>query len=146
MIRATLASAPSLLVGTWSSRSNAAMRIRHLLPALAVLLVTPAACNDFLTEKPQDFFSPDNFPSTEADLAIALGAIDDWYTGGSNQPYFIRGWPMVTEVPSDQTIYAKFNDSRYEMDTFTMNADNEWMWRVWKQIYGAISSANALID
>ena len=122
------------------------MRIRRLLPALAALLVIPTSCKEYLTETPQDFFSPNNFPSTEADLAIALGAIDDWYTGGANQPYFHRGWPMITEVPSDQTIYAKFNDSRYEMDTFTMNADNEWMWRVWKQIYGAISSANALID
>ena len=124
------------------------MRTRYFLPLVAALLLTPAAaCNDFLTEKPQDFFSPDNFPSTEADLAIALGAIDDWYTGGSNQAYFHRGWPMLTEVPSDQTIYERISDaSRYENDTFTLNADNEWLWRVWKQIYGAINSANAIID
>ncbi|HKO16135.1 MAG TPA: RagB/SusD family nutrient uptake outer membrane protein [Gemmatimonadaceae bacterium] len=122
------------------------MRIRYSVLLAATLLASPVACKDFLTEQPQDFFSPSNFPSTEADLAIALGAIDDWYTGGSNQAYFIRGWPMVTEVPSDQTIYAKLNDSRYEMDTFTMSPDNEWMWRVWRQIYGAINSANVLID
>src|SRR5438045_5466479 len=32
------------------------------------------------------------------------------------------------------------------MDTFTMSADNEWMWRVWRQVFGAINSANVLID
>jgi len=123
------------------------MRPRHILAlVVAASLATPVACKDFLTEAPQDFFAPSNFPSTEADLKIALGAIDDWYTGGSNQAYFDRGWPMLTEVPSDQTIYAKCcTDSRYENDAFTLNSDNEWLWRVWRQIYGAISSANVLI-
>lgn len=121
------------------------MKLGILLSA-AVLVATPlAACDQWLTEQPKDFFSPDNFPATAADLAIALGGIDNWYTGGSNQAYFIRGWPMITEVPSDQTVASSTSDSRYEQDSFTLNPSNEWLWRVWRQLYGAIGSANQLI-
>jgi hypothetical protein len=109
----------------------------------AVAILALMGCNAFLTETPQDFFSPDTFPSTEADLRIGLAGIDNWYTGGSNQAYFIRGWPMITEVPSDQTIANNTTDSRY---SFTLNSGNEWLWRVWKQVYGAIGQANTLIE
>src|SRR6267378_4922499 len=120
--------------------------IRRLSIAVATgLAFVVGGCNNYLTEVPQDFFSPDNFPSTEADLRIALGGIDTWYTNGANQPYFIRGWPMITEVPSDQTVAQSTTDSRYEQDSYTFNASNEWLWRVWKQIYGAINESNLLI-
>jgi hypothetical protein len=121
------------------------MTRRRLLAAICATAFTVAGCNSFLAEVPQDFFSPDNFPSTEADLRIALAGIDNWYTGGANQPYYIRGWPMVTEVPSDQTVAQSTTDSRYEQDTFTLNSSNEWLWRVWRQIYGAINQSNTLI-
>ena len=119
-----------------------------ILARLAAVLATVilAACSDWLTEQPQDFFPLSQFPQTEADLAIALGGVDNWYTGGSNQPYFIRGWPILTEVPSDQTITTQTSGSRYEQDTYTLTASNEWLWRVWQQIYGAIGAANFLIQ
>jgi hypothetical protein len=52
---------------------------------------------------------------------------------------------MITEVPSDQTVAQSTTDSRYEQDSFTLNSSNEWLWRVWKQIYGAINESNLLI-
>jgi len=53
---------------------------------------------------------------------------------------------MITEVPSDQTIYSRVTDaSRYEQDTYTLTSQNEWLWRVWQQIYGAIGQANVII-
>ena len=113
--------------------------------AVALTMVALAGCTDWLTEDPQDFFSPDNFPASEADLVIALGGIDDWYTGGSSQAYFHRGWPMITEVPSDQTVASATTGSRFEQDTYTLTAANEWLWRVWRQIYGAIGQANVVI-
>jgi len=121
------------------------MRLTHLVPCVAALTLTLPGCKDFLTEEPEDFFTPDNFPASEADLKIALGGIDDWYTGGSSQAYFHRGWPMLTEVPSDQTVAQSTTDSRYEQDSFTLNSSNEWLWRVWRQIYGAINESNLLI-
>ncbi len=121
------------------------MRVSNVMPLVATLVL--AGCKDFLTEAPEDFFTPDNFPASEADLQIALGGIDNWYTGGTNQPYFIRGWPMITEVPSDQTIYTRPADvSRFQQDTYTLDPSNEWLWRVWRQIYGAIGQANFLIQ
>ena len=120
------------------------MRLPTIAPVLAV--VTLSSCKDFLVEQPEDFFTPSTFPSTEADLKIALGGIDDWYTGGSNQAYYIRGWPMITEVPSDQTVAQSTTDSRYEQDSFTLNSSNEWLWRVWRQVYGAINQSNVLIE
>ena len=111
----------------------------------AVVALTLAGCRNWLVEEPQSFFTPDDFPTTEADLKIALGGIDDWYTGGQSQAYFHRGWPMLTEVPSDQTVAQSASDSRYAQDSYTLNASNEWLWRVWRQIYGAINQANVLI-
>ncbi len=122
------------------------MRLRTLmLLAAALTPVVLGGCHDWLTEEPEDFFSQDNFPASEADLRIALGGIDDWYTGGSAQAYFHRGWPMITELPSDQTITTQTSGSRYEQDSYTLTPENEWLWRVWRQIYGAISQANFLI-
>src|SRR5947207_2285710 len=120
------------------------MRRNPLLPLVAAL--TLAGCNAWLTEAPEDFFTPTDFPATEPDLKIALAGIDDWYTGGSNQPYFIRGWPILTEVPSDQTITTQTSGSRYEQDSYTLGPSNEWLWRVWQQIYGAINQANVVIE
>ena len=120
------------------------MRLRAVITVVVALQL--AACNGWLVEAPEDFFSPDNFPATEADLRIALGGVDNWYTGGANQAYFIRGWPMITEVPSDQTVAQSTSDSRYEQDSYTFNPSNEWLWRVWRQIYGAISQANAVLE
>ena len=111
----------------------------------SVVALTLAGCRNWLVEEPQSFFTPDDFPTTEADLRIALGGIDDWYTGGQSQAYFHRGWPMITEVPSDQTVAQSASDSRYAQDSYTLNASNEWLWRVWRQIYGAINQANVLI-
>ena len=123
------------------------MKLKYLSLAVVALVMPLASCNDFLTEKPADFFTPANFPSTEADLKIALGGIDNWYTGGANQAYYIRGWPMLTEVPSDQTILINnTTDSKYEQDSYTYNSGNEWLFRVWAQIYGAIGQSNQLID
>src|SRR2546421_3847339 len=123
------------------------MRLRPLVVFVVGLTSVLAGCHDWLMEEPEDFFSQDNFPASEADLKIALGGIDDWYTGGSAQAYFHRGWPMITEVPSDQTVIQSqsTSDTRYAQDTYTLTPENEWLWRVWRQIYGAISQANFLI-
>lgn len=115
--------------------------------AIVAMTLSLASCDDFLTEKPADFFTPANFPSTEADLKIALGGIDNWYTGGANQAYYIRGWPMISEVPSEQTVLINnTTDSKYEQDSYTYNSGNEWLFRVWAQAYGAIGQANLMID
>ena len=100
------------------------MRRNPLLPLVAAL--TLAGCNAWLTEAPEDFFTPNDFPSTESDLKIALAGIDDWYTGGSNQPYFIRGWPILTEVPSDQTITTQTSGSRYEHHSQDSDSPECW--------------------
>ena len=123
------------------------MKLRSLTLAVIAVALPLVSCNDFLDEKPADFFTPANFPSTEADLRIALGGIEDWYTGGANQAYYIRGWPMISEVPSEQTILINTTtDSKYEQDTFTYNSGDERLFRVWAQMYGAIGQANLLID
>ena len=50
------------------------MRRNPLLPLVAAL--TLAGCNAWLTEAPEDFFTPTDFPATEPDLKIALAGID----------------------------------------------------------------------
>src|SRR2546429_2861167 len=105
-----------------------------ILARLAAVLATVilAACSDWLTEQPQDFFPLNQFPQTEADLAIALGGIDNWYSGGADQPYFIRGWPILTEVPSHQTITTQTTRSRDEQDKYTLTPSKQRPWRGWE--------------
>src|SRR2546426_10625838 len=91
----------------------------------AVVALTLAGCRNWLVEEPQSFFTPDDFPTTEADLKIALGGIDDWYTGGQSQGYFHRGWPMLTQEPSGQTVAQKPSDPPYPPGSHTLNASNE---------------------
>ena len=122
------------------------MTLKHLAAALGLTL-SLTGCKDWLVETPQDFLTPAAFPATEADLRIALGGIDNWYTGGSNQAYYIRGWPMISEVPSEQTVLINnTTDSKYEQDSYTYNSTNEWLWRTWNQMYGAINQANLLLQ
>src|SRR2546430_16496589 len=119
------------------------MRRNPLLALVAAL--TLAGCNAWLTEAPEDFFTPNDFPSTESDLKIALAGIDDWYTGGSNQPYFIRGWPILTEVPSDQTITTQTSGSRSEPESYTPGPSNEWPGGGWHEIYRPVNQPNGAI-
>lgn len=121
------------------------MTIRRLAATAAGVLAL-SACSSYLTETPEDFLTPATFPATENDLKIALGGIDNWYTGGSNQAYYIRGWPMISEVPNEQTILINATSgSKYEVDRYVNTPDNEWLWRTWAQMYGAIGQANLLI-
>jgi starch-binding outer membrane protein, SusD/RagB family len=121
------------------------MTLKRIAPIAAALLAL-GACKDYLVESPEDFLTPATFPATESDLKIALGGIDNWYTGGSNQAYYIRGWPMISEVPNEQTILINATSgSKYEVDRYVNTPDNEWLWRTWAQMYGAIGQSNLLI-
>src|SRR2546421_9961851 len=99
------------------------MRLRDLVPLVAAL--TLAGCHDWLVEAPEDFFTPDNFPASEADLKIALGGIDDWYTRRAAPAYFHPGWPMITQGASDQTGACSTTDSRHDGDSHTLDGSNE---------------------
>src|SRR2546423_8261864 len=89
------------------------MRLGILARSAAVLAtVLLTACSDWLIEQPQDFFPLNQFPQTEADLAIALGGIDNWYSGGAKQTDFICGRAILTEMPSRQTTTTPNSGSR----------------------------------
>src|SRR2546423_14760509 len=98
------------------------MSRNSLLPLVAAL--TLVGCNGWLTEAPEDFFTPSDFPSTEPDLKIALAGIDDWYTGGPNQPHFIRGSPNPTQVPSGPTHPTQTSGSPYGQDSYQPDPSN----------------------
>src|SRR2546421_12950476 len=109
------------------------MRLRTLTACAAVLLgVMLGGCHDWLTEVPEDFFSQDNFPASEADLKIALGGIDDWYTGGAAPGYFHRGWPLITQVAAEQTggPSQRTTDTRDAQEAWTAPPGDERLWGV----------------
>jgi hypothetical protein len=117
------------------------MKLRYALPLLAVVAAT--GCDDFLTETPQDFFSPENFPASEADANLALGGIQTYHT---RQDYYSRGWWFVAEIPSDHSRVTEANGARRDHDAFTVTSQNEWIRRVWQAAYGAINASNVLIQ
>jgi len=117
------------------------MRCRFALPLAAALAL--GACDDFLTEEPQDFFSPANFPASEADANLALGGIQNYET---RQDYYSRGWWFLAEIPSDEARVTEVSGARRDHDAFTVTPQNEWVRRVWQAAYGAINASNVLIQ
>lgn len=117
------------------------MKLRYALPLLAA--VAAAGCDNFLVEEPQDFFSPENFPASEADANLALGGIQTYHT---RQDYFSRGWWFVAEIPSDHSRVTEANGARRDHDAFSVTAQNEWIRRVWQAAYGSINASNVLIQ
>ena len=120
------------------------MKLRYMVPLLGALAL--GGCENFLEEEPKDFFSPDNFPASEEDLNIAIGGLMSYYDSGSSQPYFNRGWFFLSEVPSDQTVASATGGTRHDVDAFTLTPENEWLWRVWENVYGVVNAANMLVQ
>jgi len=130
-------------------------RSLHVLAASAlcsVALIT--ACKDnFLTETPSAFVSPNNFFASQGDALSALTAayatFMDLPSPGTNSDYLGRNLTMLVEYPTEVTTSRlSAGNERSLIGNFNtqFNSSHPYILSVWQAAYSGINRANTVID
>ena len=130
------------------------MKIRIRLVALALAALTAGACDDdFLTEVPSDFVSPENFYRNQAD---AIAAVNAAYAAFINTPsplsssdYVGRNFWMVAEYPTEVvTSRLSAANERSLVDNYhaQFQSTHPYLQTIWQAAYAGINRTNAVID
>ena len=131
--------------------------IRYLRTALLVpaMAIAATACQDksFLTEKPADFVSPNNFYQTANDansaLTAAYATFVDLPSPIGNSNYFGRDLFMLIEYPTEVSTsrLSAANERSMIGDYHTQfSSSHSYLPAVWEAAYFGINRANAVID
>lgn len=97
-----------------------------------------SSCKDILTENPQSFLSPENFPKTEKDAIAATTAAYSKLFSSPREFY-------VSFVPSDITFQG-FHNKRPLTYFVGLNGFNDDSNSLWQEAYGGVSRCNTAID
>ncbi|SDL12386.1 Starch-binding associating with outer membrane [Catalinimonas alkaloidigena] len=116
---------------------------KYVIALLTGTTLSLGSCSEFLTEAPESFLSPSNFPASAADVEIALGGLQNYMRG---QAYYDRAFYFLAEVSSDHTFAAYTSGLRYEIDAYTYQVDHQYVREVWGEAYQTINEANMLIQ
>ena len=125
----------------------------RLVAGLLALVALAGACDDeFLTEVPSDFVSPENFYRNEGD---ALAAVNSAYATFINlqsplgsSDYVGRNFWMVTEYPTEVvTSRLSAGNERSLFGTFSpqMTSSHAYLESIWQSAYAGINRANSVI-
>ncbi|QIK53337.1 RagB/SusD family nutrient uptake outer membrane protein [Dysgonomonas sp. HDW5B] len=108
--------------------------------SLAVILLTTASCNDFLTVTPQDSLTTDNYYNSEskirANTATLYGSV--WWDFHS-QFMWLAGDQMAGD------LYYTY-DQEGQFFFFSYNNGNAYITRGWKGLFRVVSYANSVIN
>lgn len=125
------------------------MRYLKLILLILVIMVTSISCDqeEFLTETPKDFLSPENAFTSKASFEAALA---DIYLTNRNQFYSrADNFGVFDLMGVDLDLTWRRNDAEgvyvewFNWNTF--NADAEFARRWWKLFYAQIFKANTII-
>lgn len=116
----------------------------------SIILLLVAACfscsKSFLDEKPQDFISPDNYLTNEAQSKILLSGVyaslDFIGTSNENQKMF----PLQLETTTDDVYDSQPWHNTTEWARGQGNANSPWARWKWDLDFRGISRANVFID
>ncbi len=122
--------------------------------ALFAAVATVGGCgNDFLTETPASFVSPENFYRNEGDALAALTAayatFVDQRSPFGNADYLGRNLTMLVEYPTEVTTSRlSAGNERSMMGTFhpQFSSSHAYLETVWQVAYAGINRANSVID
>lgn len=97
-----------------------------------------SSCKDILTENPQSFLSPENFPKTEKDAVAATTAAYSKLFSSPREFY-------VSFIPSDFTFQGLHNQR--PLTYFVgLNGFNDDSNSLWQEAYAGVARANTAID
>jgi hypothetical protein len=129
------------------------LRLIALLAATAATAVATACKDDFLTETPSDFVSPENFYRNQGDALSALTAayatFVDQRSPLTNSDYFGRNLLMLIEYPTEVTTsrLSAANERSMIGDFHTQfTSSHPYIETVWETAYFGINRANSVID
>jgi len=116
------------------------MTRRFLVPALAVAIARRLAhARTTSSRRPKLLHALELSDHGKRSQRSRSAASTTGIRADRNQAYYIRGWPMISEVPANRRSSSNnTTDSKYQQDTYTYDPGNEWLWRTWAQMYGAI--------
>ena len=115
------------------------------LGALAVVL----ACNDkqFLTEKPFDFISPNQFYRNASDALAAINGVYADFINSTGDNYYGRDFVMLVEFPTEMyTTRLSATNERSQPDNYSIPVTHSYVQGVWASAYDAINRANSVLD
>jgi hypothetical protein len=127
---------------------------RHVLAAAALFTGALTGCKDnFLTETPASFVSPNNFFASQGDALSALTAayatFMDLPSPNSNSDYLGRNLTMLVEYPTEVTTSRlSAGNERSLIGNFNtqFNSSHPYILTVWQAAYSGINRANTVID
>ena len=110
-----------------------------------ILLFLPAilfcSCDSFLSPKPSDFVSQDNYFNNEAELNTALAGV---YDALSQDGTFSRNLVMELAHSSDEGFYKR-NNSDITPYFYNHDASHAIINACWRQLYDGVNRANLLL-
>jgi starch-binding outer membrane protein, SusD/RagB family len=131
------------------------MMKNHLrtIALLAAAALPVAACGeDFLTETPSAFVSPENFYKTAGDAIAAVNAAYATFitpgNGLGSSDYYGRNYWMLVEYPTEVvTGRLSATNERSLMDNYNaaFNSEHAYLPTVWRAAYSGINRANSVI-
>ena len=129
------------------------MKTRVGIVALIAGLATATACNDdFLTETPRDFVSPETFYRNEGDALAAVNAAYATFivlpSPFSSDQYLGRNFWMVAEYPTEVvTSRLSATNERSRVDNYhtQFNSSHPYIEGIWAAAYAGINRANSVI-
>ncbi|HEX8431886.1 MAG TPA: RagB/SusD family nutrient uptake outer membrane protein [Longimicrobium sp.] len=129
--------------------------MKKQLGALALLVATatlPACGDNFLTEVPSDFVSPENFYRNEGDAVAAVNAAYASFISLpsplSNNDYVGRNFWMLTEYPTEvATSRLSAANERSQIGNFhpQFSSSHPYLLGVWAAAYAGINRSNSVI-
>jgi hypothetical protein len=129
------------------------LRLIAFLVATAAAAVATGCKDDFLTEKPSDFVSPENFYRNQGDalsaLTSAYATFVDERSPLTNSDYFGRNLLMLVEYPTEVTTsrLSATNERSMIGDFHTQfTSSHPYIQTVWEAAYFGINRANTVID
>jgi starch-binding outer membrane protein, SusD/RagB family len=121
--------------------------------ALAAIVLTATACDDFLTEVPADFVAPENFYRNAGDAIAAVNAAYAAFitvpSPLSSSDYVGRNFWMVAEYPTEVvTSRLSAGNERSMVDNYhtQFSSSHPYLETIWAAAYAGINRANAVID
>ena len=109
---------------------------------LMVVLTTSLSCKKFLTERPEDFLSPENYYETEAQLDFALNGVYTVMTENGTYASAMLG-RLGLEADEGYNNNATDNASVSDYAVFSSDAKIQLYWTV---LYKGIDRANRLLE
>lgn len=121
--------------------------MRYKFHSIILLLLSCVSCSkNFLDEKPQDFISPDNYLTNEAQSKILLSGVyaslDFIGTSNENQKMF----PLQLETTTDDVYDSQPWHSTTEWARGQGNSNSPWARWKWDLDFQGISRANVFLD